>query len=239
VKESTAAKSGGGTPGETVAERQIRLFGRGTDTGRIEYFSDAVFAIAMTLLVLDIPLPHVASDKLWNAIVGLWPQFFAYALSFLVLALNWVFHHRKFRVIRSYDTGLIWINLVFLLFVAVLPFPTSLLSEYGSLGDAGVVLYAAVVGILSALQTWLWWYAYTHGHLDPEITRPLAVYIARANVIAPVFFWLSIPVVLLVPSPAGDVLAYVLWFLSWPVGSILDRVAGRRLAEPTPALPQS
>jgi uncharacterized membrane protein len=234
VKESTPVK-----PGETVAERQDRLFRRGTDTGRIEYFSDAVFAIAMTLLVLDIPLPHVAPDKLWGAIVGLWPQFFAYALSFLVLALNWVFHHRKFRVIRSYDVGLIWINLVFLLFVAVLPFPTSLLSEYGSVGDAGVVLYAAVVGILSALQTWLWWYAFTHGHLDPEITRPLAVYIAWANFMAPVFFWLSIPVVLFVPSPVGDVLAYVLWFASWPVGGILDRVAGRKLAQPPVASSQS
>ena len=201
--------------------------------------SFVAFAIAMTLLVLDIPLPHVAPEKLWGAIVGLWPQFFAYALSFLVLALNWVFHHRKFRVIRSYDVGLIWINLVFLLFVAVLPFPTSLLSEYGSVGDAGVVLYAAVVGILSALQTWLWWYAFTHGHLDPEITRPLAVYIAWANFMAPVFFWLSIPVVLFVPSPVGDVLAYVLWFASWPVGGILDRVAGRKLAQPPVASSQS
>lgn len=220
------------TSDETISQRQNRLFGRGTDTGRIEYFSDAVFAIAMTLLVLDIPLPHVAPEKLWSAILGLLPQFFAYALSFLVLALNWIFHHRKFRVIRSYDTGLIWINLVFLLFVAVLPFPTSLLSEYGSIGDAGVVLYAAAVGILSALQTWLWWYAFTHGHLDAEITRPIAVYIARANFTVPLFFWLSIPVVLLVPSPVGDVLAYLLWFLSWPASSVLERVGGRRLAEP-------
>jgi uncharacterized membrane protein len=220
--------------GETVAARQHRLFDRGHDTGRIEYFSDAVFAIAMTLLVLDIRVPEVSADKLWPTILALWPQFFAYVLSFLVLALNWVFHHRKFRVIRSYDGGLIWINLLFLLFVAVLPFPTSLLSEYGSDGDAGVVLYAAEVGILTALQTLLWWYADRHGHLDPQITPRLARYIARSNLLPAVLFWLSIPVFLLVPGVVGDVIGYVLWGLTWPVGSLVDRWGARQTAEERP-----
>ena len=220
---------------ETVAQRQNRLFGRGRDTGRIEYFSDAVFAIAMTLLVLDIRLPKVLDSPtpavLWEQVGLLWPQFFAYVLSFAVLALNWVFHHRKFRVVRSYDGGLIWINLVFLLFVAVLPFPTSLLSDYGSQGDAGVVLYAAEVGILSGLQTWLWWYAYRHGHLDAQVTPALARYIARANLLPTVLFGLSIPVVMFVPSPVGDIGAYVLWFLTWPLGSLVDRWGAKQRAE--------
>ena len=228
MSESTETS---GPPDETVAARQRRLFGRGHDTGRIEYFSDAVFAIAMTLLVLDIRLPAVEPDKLWPAILDLWPQFFAYALSFLVLALNWVFHHRKFRVIRSYDGGLIWINLVFLLFVALLPFPTSVLSEYGSVGDAGVVLYAAEVGILAALQTWLWWYAERHGHLDSQITPRLAAYIARANLLPALLFWLSIPVFVLVPGLPGVILGYVLWGLTWPVGSLVDRWGARATAE--------
>lgn len=222
-------------PTETVAQRQNRLFGRGRDTGRIEYFSDAVFAIAMTLLVLDIRLPDLIDPTkpgaLWTQIGDLWPQFFAYVLSFAVLALNWVFHHRKFRVVRSYDGGLIWINLLFLLFVAVLPFPTSLLSDYGSVGDAGVVLYAAEVGILAALQTLLWWYAFRRGHLDPQVTPRLARYIARANLLPALLFWLSIPVVLFVPSPVGDIAAYALWFLTWPLGSIADRWGAKQPAE--------
>lgn len=217
---------------ETVAARQHRLFDRGRDTGRIEYFSDAVFAIAMTLLVLDIKLPQVEPDKLWPAIGELWPQFFAYALSFAVLALNWTFHHRKFRVIRSYDSGLIWINLLFLVFVAVLPFPTSVLSQYGSTGDAGVVLYAFEVGMLGALQTWLWWYAYRHGHLDPQITPRLAIYVARGNLLPTVFFWLSIPVFVFVASPVGDYAGYALWALTWPLGSIVDRWGAKRRAAP-------
>jgi TMEM175 potassium channel family protein len=212
-----------GPPDETVAARQHRLFARGRDTGRIEYFSDAVFAIAMTLLVLDIRLLAVDPSRLWAAVLELWPQLFAYLLSFLVLALNWVFHHRKFRVIRSYDGGLIWINLVFLLFVALLPFPTSVLSEYGNTGGAGVVLYAAEVGILAALQTWLWWYAERHGHLDPQVTPRLAAYIARANLLPALLFWLSIPVFVLVPGLPGVIIGYVLWGLTWPVGSLVDR----------------
>jgi uncharacterized membrane protein len=225
---------------ETVAARQARLFGRGRDTGRIEYFSDAVFAIAMTLLVLDIHVPELINaakpGELWAQVGELWSQFFAYLLSFAVLALNWVFHHRKFRVVRSYDAGLIWINLVFLLFVAVLPFPTSLLSDYGSSGDAGIVLYAGEVGVLAALQTWLWWYTFRHGHLDPQITPRLASFIARANLLPAVLFWLSIPVILFVPSPVGDITAYAMWFLVWPLGSLVDRWGARQTAE-NPAPP--
>ncbi|MEP6844249.1 MAG: TMEM175 family protein [Pseudolysinimonas sp.] len=221
-----------GPADETVVARQHRLFSRGRDTSRMEYFSDAVFAIAMTLLVLDIKLPQVEPGKLWVAIGDLWPQFFAYALSFAVLGLNWIFHHRKFRVIRSFDGGLMWINLLFLAFVAILPFPTSVLSEYGSNGHAGVVLYAFEVGMLGALQTWLWWYAYRRGHLDPQITPRLAIYIARANFAPTVFFWLSIPVFLWVPSPLGNYAGYVLWALTWPLGSIVDRWGAKRRAAP-------
>ena len=189
----------------------------------------------MTLLVLDVRLPELVDPSkpgaIWQQIGDLWPQFFAYVLSFAVLALNWVFHHRKFRVIRSYDAGLIWINLVFLLFVAVLPFPTSVLSDYGSVGDAGVVLYAAEVGILSGLQTWLWVYAARHGHLDPRVTPRVAAYITRANAVPTVLFFLSIPAILFVPSPVGDFIAYALWFLTWPVGTLVDRWGARQPAE--------
>jgi len=229
VNESIDAS---GPPDETVVARQRRLFDRGRDTGRIEYFSDAVFAIAMTLLVLDIRVPQAEDPgRLWPAIAELWPQFFAYALSFGVLALNWIFHHRKFRVIRSYDAGLIWINLLFLAFVAVLPFPTSLLSEYGSQGGAGVVLYAAEVGILAALQTLLWWRAYRSGHLDPQITARLAAYVARANLVPAVLFGASIPVFLFGGS-VGSVIGYVLWAITWPVVAVVHRWGARLRAEP-------
>src|SRR5262245_33078052 len=120
-----------GPEGETVDAKQHRLFGRGRDTGRIEYFTDAVIAIAPTLLVLDIRLPAIPpGETLFEAVGDMWEQLFAYVLSFLVIAINWVFHHRRFRVIVSYDSRLVWINLGFLLFIALVPFPTSLLAEF-------------------------------------------------------------------------------------------------------------
>jgi len=78
-----------------VRERQQKLFGRGEGTDRIAFFSDAVFAIALTLLVLDIRLPEgLADGELWDALRELWPQFFAYVLTFAVLGINWITHHR-------------------------------------------------------------------------------------------------------------------------------------------------
>jgi hypothetical protein len=97
-----------------------------------------------------------------------------------------------------------------------------------------VVLYAAEVGILGFLQTWLWWHAYRHGHLDPEVTPEVARYIARANMVTPALFWLSIPAILFVPAPVGDSLTYGLWFLSWPLGIVMDRWGARRPADPRP-----
>src|ERR1700712_597521 len=97
---------------EEIRDRHRRLFARGEDTDRLVFFSDAVFAIAMTLLVLDIRLPTLPDDtNLWPHLGALWSQMFAYALSFLLIALNWMTHHRKFRVIVRYDTTLIWINM--------------------------------------------------------------------------------------------------------------------------------
>src|SRR4051812_12751262 len=96
---------------DDVRTRYATLLARGAGTERIQFFSDAVFAIAMTLLVLEIRLPEVEDgDPTWADIGALWPQFFAYALSFAIIGLNWVTHHRKFLVIVRFDTLLMTIN---------------------------------------------------------------------------------------------------------------------------------
>ncbi len=211
---------------ETVAAKQRRLFGRGRDTGRIEYFSDAVFAIALTLLVLDIHLPVVAhpEKQLAPAIAELFPQFFAYALSFTIIAINWMFHHRKFRAIVAYDTGLIWLNFAFLLFVALVPFPTSLLSEYGSAGRIAPVLYALEVAILSLLQAIIWQYARSRELLAPDIDDKLFHYIQRNGFATPLVFLLSIPLALLLPDPSW---AMWFWILSWPASIVAGRLGAK------------
>ncbi|NKX50773.1 DUF1211 domain-containing protein, partial [Arthrobacter deserti] len=123
---------------------------------RMVSFSDAVFSIAMTLLVLDLIIPEgLVPDDLQTALREAVPEFIAYALSFAVLAGAWLDHHRKFSVIRRFDSRLQWLNLLLLFFVAVLPMPTSFLSNYGSSLPWPAVLYAlvtaAVYVILNAI----------------------------------------------------------------------------------------
>jgi len=222
-------------PGETVAQKQHRLFGHGRDTGRIEYFTDAVIAIAMTLLVLDIKLPHLADgETIFGALGRTWEQFFAYALSFLIIALNWVYHHRRFRAIVRYDTVLIWLNLGFLLFIAIVPFPTSLLAEIGPRAEI-ITLYVGTLAAIGFLGAACWAYAHRARLLSTAIDRALWVYILGSNLIPPIVFVLAIPVAFLLQALDLDT-AWALWFLllNWVASRVWDRLRGRRVVQPAP-----
>jgi uncharacterized membrane protein len=211
-----------------VRERYRRIFGYGEGTERMQFFSDAVFAIAMTLLVLEIRLPEDAGEDLWAALVSIWPSFLAYALSFAIIGLNWVTHHRKFRYITRFDDALLRINLVFLFAVAFLPFPTSVIAEYGD-QRAAAVLYAASVASLSLLQLWLWVHAYRAGLMEKEIDEGIYRMVRRNLLPVPIVFLGSIPFILIF----GAFLTFA-WFLLWPASIIVTRFGGRS-ATPAPA----
>ena len=93
---------------------------------RLEAFSDGVFAIVITLLILDIKIPEVQSTALPAALVKMLPQLVTYVLSFFIIGLYWHLHHQVATQIKLIDGAFIWLNLVWLLFVSVLPFPTAL-----------------------------------------------------------------------------------------------------------------
>lgn len=128
---------------------------------RLVFFSDAVFAIAITLLVLEIRLPAlegaVSDAALRSALLALWPRFLSFLISFLVVAVFWVGHHRRFRFIRRYDSRLIWLNLLLLMSVAFVPFPTSILGEYGN--RTATIFYALTIAWIGLVQLGLWLYA--------------------------------------------------------------------------------
>jgi uncharacterized membrane protein len=135
----------------------------GRELDRIVFFSDAVFAIAITILVLDIRVPDGLSPvQLPTQVLGLAPKYLSYAISFLVLAVYWQVHHRVFRPIRRYDGTLVWLNFLFLMAVAFLPFPTSLLGEYGG-QRVSVAVYAANAAVASLLLSAISWHA-IRGH---------------------------------------------------------------------------
>ncbi|MGE5374173.1 MAG: TMEM175 family protein [Bacteroidota bacterium] len=97
---------------------------------RLEAFSDGVFAIVITLLILDIRIPAVPPMALGAALINLLPQILTYILSFFIVGLYWHLHHQVSAQIKMIDEAFIWLNLVWLLFVSMLPFPTALLGRY-------------------------------------------------------------------------------------------------------------
>jgi uncharacterized membrane protein len=141
---------------------------------RIEAFSDGVFAIAITLLVLDIRVPKTDDVAALAASAGLsagaalarklqllWPHLLAYFLSFAVILVIWVNHHRIFTLVRKSDQTFMFLNGILLLVITFIPFPTALLSEYMSHGDPGQLRVATVVysghGLLIALAFQVMW----------------------------------------------------------------------------------
>lgn len=216
-----AAEAPVAQPAEKSSTRIARFFGSGENTERTIFFSDAVMAIAMTLLVLEITLPdsaHVTPEELPGAILADATAFSAYALSFALIGINWITHHRKFTVIVRYDTRLQWINLGFLFFIAMLPLPTRILSDYGPVTIA-VVLYAAVVALPSLFQFWLWAHA-RRAHLFSEAVDDEMYRYARRNMLAvPIVFAFSIGVCLLI----GPDIAMYSWFLMIPVMILVGR----------------
>lgn len=130
---------------------------------RILFFSDAVFAIVITLLVLELKAPHIeragfTEEAMRHALAELLPKFLGFVYSFFIVGMLWIEHHRIFRFIVSWDFGLVARNLVFLLFVAFVPFPTALFSE-NYYSRTAFVLYAAVFGLAALGKLWVWRYA--------------------------------------------------------------------------------
>lgn len=123
---------------------------------RLVFFSDAVFAIAITLLALDIRLPEgsdtLSASELRDALIALSPQYLSYMLSFLVIGIFWRSHHAKFRIVKRFDQGLFWLNLLLLMVIAFIPFSTSVLSSNAS--STATIFYALTIasaGIASGL----------------------------------------------------------------------------------------
>jgi TMEM175 potassium channel family protein len=184
--------------------------------GRILALSDGVFAIATTLLILEIAIPATTGEAgLPKALLKLWPQYLAYVLSFVVIARFWVTHHLAFRLIGRYDAALVWLNLVLLMFVAFLPFPTAVLGEHNG-SPAAAVLYAAAVVLAGTASAAYWWYASGRGGLlRPGVERAQVRALRARGVAGPAFFALTLPVAAFVPYAAEG-----LWLFVFPLTRI-------------------
>jgi uncharacterized membrane protein len=157
---------------------------------RIVAFTDGVFAVAITLLVLSINVPSdVSGAGLHDYLLDTWPQLFAYFLSFAVIGRFWIAHHRYFALLHNFDRPLMVLNLGFLSLLVLVPFATELLGDYNDRSDA-VALYAAVVGTTALLERVMIRYARRRGHVHD----PRAAAVAARTLLPPIVFYASIPV---------------------------------------------
>jgi uncharacterized membrane protein len=172
-----------------------------SETARVEAFSDGVFAIAITLLILNLKVPSGPAGHLGMALARQWPTYAAFLISFGFIGIMWVNHHRLFNHIRRSDNRLLFLNLLLLLAVTVVPFPTALLAAH--YGTADRTMAAAVFnGTYVALAVFfnvLWHHAVRAGLLDAA-TQESADGISRQYAVGPIAYlvcfgltWVSVP----------------------------------------------
>ena len=136
-------------------------------TVRIEAFSDGVFAIAATLLVLEIGVRSTSGAQLGHELTRIWPSYLAYVTSFVTIGIIWINHHHNMRAIERADRTFMFINLLLLLVVAFIPFPTKLVADFlhRSGERSAVIAYTATLLLMAILYTIWWRYARTDRRL--------------------------------------------------------------------------
>ncbi len=186
---------------------------------RMLFFSDAVMAIAITLLVIDLRLPQLppasAAAQLPAQFAALTPRIMSFVISFAVIGVYWSSHHRDFAYVTCYDGRLVLLNLVFLFFMVLMPFAASMLGQYGFL-PLGTIVYGLAVAASGFSIGAMWCYA-THNHrlVDPGLDP---AFIRHRNAVAlavPLIFLLSLPFALLSP-----LIAQAMWWIG-PFAAVL------------------
>lgn len=165
------------------------------ETGRIEAFSDGVFAIAVTLLVLDLKVPQIAAPPTSRALAGAlgagWPGYVAFTISFITVLIMWVHHHAIFRLVQRVDATLLFANGVLLLLVTAVPFPTAIVAQYLTT-PADRVACAAYAGLFVLIGlgfNLLWWsVTYRRRLLRRDVPQALLTRVTRSAMIGPLFY---------------------------------------------------
>lgn len=138
---------------------------------RVEAFSDGVFAIVITLLILDIRVPDVDYSQLLASLVAVLPRMFAYVISFGVIGVYWLAHHQSLQLIGKLNGFLIWLNLIYLLAVSFMPFPTALLGRY-PLQPIPIVIYGLNLIVANTIGVMLTLYLRAHPELGSGLAHP-------------------------------------------------------------------
>ena len=195
---------------------------------RMVFFSDAIFSVAITLMALEIRLPELdpehAADQIGAALAALVPHIEVYVLTFVVIGVYWLVHHRLFRAIQRFDFPLMWLNLIFLM-IALIPVATNALGTYPELGLT-VAFYSVTIALVGFSEFALWFYALRKRYFPDFVAPHGALYLAMRILAPPVVFLLSILMV-----PIDTDLAKLSWVVLIPLLFILGRIFPRERAE--------
>ena len=175
-----------------------------TETGRVEAFSDGVFAIAITLLILEIKIPKPSDGALGNQLLRQWPSYFAFLISFAFIGVMWINHHRLFTHIKRCNNTLMVLNLLLLLGVTIVPFPTAVLATHIGFSDqrTAALLYNGVYVFIAIIFNLLWGYAVSRNHhlLGKDVDKENVGRISKQYAFGPLLYlfcaalaWISVP----------------------------------------------
>ena len=209
-----------------------RLLHRGVPGNeRMAALSDGVFAIAMTLLVFDFRVPaSVPPGGLIELVPAFLPKVAGHVITFAILGIYWVGHHNMFLHIKRHDRTLLWLNNLFLLFVAVMPFPAGLIVQYGN-DQVAVIAYAGTL-VLAGLSLDLIWRYATHNHrfVTPGMDPGLIAFVHGRVLLAPAIYLLAIGVSFF--SIAGAKALFLVVAIAYIVPNPLDHTHHRQFQTP-------
>ena len=189
----------------------------GLEFDRVVFFSDAVFAIAMTLLVVGIGVPDVADKAFEQALRDKVPEITSFFISFVVIGYYWLAHHRFVSRIVAVEQGFIMLNLVYLAAIAFTPFPTALVGRYEDY-SISVIIYALTLAAASLLEAAMFARAQQQHLFRVELSREVYRYGLVASLIPVLAFVVSIPLAFV-----SSTLALVSWLIVWPAEHVVER----------------
>jgi uncharacterized membrane protein len=194
------------------------------EKNRIEAFSDGVIAIVITLLVLELKVPHVTLEAgeapLRAALTELFPKFSAYITSFIVLAVWWAAHHQLFSTLKHANRNLLWLNCLFLMWLCLLPFPAALIGDYPNT-RTGAFLFGAIATLTAGTFYWMRWYSCRAKLLKPDVPKEAVRLMLRKSLLSPVLHGIGMALSLLFPHLALALYAGIALLFIFP--SRLDR----------------
>jgi TMEM175 potassium channel family protein len=194
---------------------------RGLTTNRIESLSDGVFAIVLTLMVFQIRVPDVDPEKLWPRLLVQAPEFYTYAISFVLVGIYWVAHHNMYHLVKRSTRLLLWMNLLFLMFVGFVPYSVALVGRYADVQRV-MIIYGVHLMIISGLLFLQWWYVTRQKNLlvtplNKEFVRSVDIKILQAPAVCVLAILTSFI------SVRGSYLLYLLTIVMYLLPSHMDK----------------